>query len=271
MMKALRRNPIVATPLRQQALNGIRQAIVDGELEPGRRLREAELSAITGVSRSVIREALCQLEAERLIVNVPNKGAMVRTLSPAEAVDVYRVRALLEGYAARLFVENAPDALVSKLVTAGDAVLAAYAGGGVRAILKAKNRFYSLLYEGSGSEVLQSLYDALNARISLWRARGLSNRGEQGIKAEQGMQDIREIVAAVQRRDAAAAEYRVRERVATSARNVLESFAEQEAAAGGDASAAPERAPAQTRKPDFSSPRKPALVLAPPAERSAKS
>lgn len=223
-MKSLRKNPITPAPLRLQALNGLRQAIIDGELAPGQRLREAELSELTGVSRSVIREALCQLEAERLIVTVPNKGAVVRALSPAEAVDVYRIRALLEGYAARLFVEHASDEQVGKLVAAGDAVLAAYATAGVRLILKAKDRFYAILYAGSGSEVLQSLYDALNARISLWRAHGLSDRGDNGTKAEQGMRDIREIVSAVKRRDAGEAERRVRERVMTSARNVLQSF-----------------------------------------------
>ncbi len=220
-MKTLRKNPIVAAPLRLQALRALRHAIVNGELEPGQRLREAELSAITGVSRSVIREALCQLEAEKLIVTVPNKGAVVRTLSPSEAVDVYRTRALLEGFAARLFVENAADALVDSLVEAADAVVAAYATGGVKTILKAKNRFYETLYAGGGSEVLQSLYDTLNARISLWRARGLRDHGEEGIKAAQGIRDIRAIVAAVKRRDAAAAEQRARERVVTSARHVL--------------------------------------------------
>ena len=232
-MKSLRKNPIVPSPLRLQALNGLRQAIVDGELTPGQRLREAELSAITGVSRSVIREALCQLESERLIVTVPNKGAVVRTLSPVEAADVYRIRGLIEGFAARLFVEHASEELVSKLVAAGDAVVAAYAGGGVKAILKAKNRFYEILYTGSGSDVLQSLYDTLNARMSLWRAHGLLDQGEGGAKAARSVRDIQAIVAAIRRRDADAAEERVRERVMTSAQNVLRAFGQPLALAAG--------------------------------------
>lgn len=269
-MKSLRKNPIVATPLRLQALNSLRQAIIDGELAPGQRLREAELSAVTGVSRSVIREALCQLEAERLIVTVPNKGAVVRTLSPAEAVDVYRIRALLEGYAARLFVEHASDEQMCKLVAAGDAVLASYATGGVRSILKAKDRFYAILYEGSGSDVLQSLYDALNARISLWRARGLSNQGRSGARIEQGMRDIREIVSAVKRRDAAAAERRVRERVMTSARNVLQSFAPREHTVDTKKIAAAQRSSARARRTASSSSPRPARGLAAASARSGK-
>ena len=269
-MKSLCKNPIIAAPLRLQALNGLRQAIIDGELAPGQRLREAELSAATGVSRSVIREALCQLEAERLIVTVPNKGAMVRTLSPAEAVDVYRIRALLEGYAARLFVEHASDEDVGKLVSAGEAVLASYSGGGVRSILKAKDRFYAVLYEGSGSEVLQSLYDALTARISLWRARGLSDPGKNGFKVEQGMRDIREIVSAVKRRDAAEAEHRVRERVMTSARNVLQSFAAPAQGAHVNKTAAAKRPPARARMTAAAASNTVAAALASPSERSGK-
>lgn len=269
-MKSLRKNPIVPAPLRLQALNGLRQAIIDGELAPGQRLREAELSAATGVSRSVIREALCQLEAERLIVTVPNKGAVVRTLSPAEAVDVYRVRALIEGYAARLFVEHAPDERVARLVAAGEAVVASYATGGVRSILKAKDRFYAILYEGSGSDVLQSLYETLNARISLWRARGLSSQAEGGTEAERAMRDIREIVSAVKRRDAAEAERRVRKRVMTSARNVLQSFAPSKNGAKAKKAIAAGRSPVRARRTPLSSPQ--ALDAAPmlAAQRSGK-
>jgi DNA-binding GntR family transcriptional regulator len=223
-VKSLHKNPIVPAPLRLQTLNGLRQAIIRGELAPGQRLREEELSALTGVSRSVVREALCQLQAEGLIVTVPNKGAIVRELSPDEAMDVYRIRGLLEGYAARLFVEHASAEQVSRLAAAGDAVVAAYATGGMKTIFKAKERFYAILYGGSGSEVLRSLYGTLNARISLWRARGLMGHPDGGIEAARSVRDVRAIVAAVKRRDAAAAEHTVRERVLTAARNVLRSL-----------------------------------------------
>jgi DNA-binding GntR family transcriptional regulator len=237
-MKSLHKNPIVPAPLRLQTLNGLRQAIIGGELVPGQRLREEELSALTGVSRSVVREALCQLQAEGLIVTVPNKGAIVRELSPDEAMDVYRIRGLLEGYAARLFVEHASEAQVAQLGAAGAAVVAAYAVGGMKAIFKAKERFYAILYGGSGSEVLQSLYGTLNARISLWRARGLLDRGDRGIEAARSVRDVRAIVAAVKRRDAAAAEHTVRERVMNAARTVLRSF-EQPASRAAATAAGP--------------------------------
>src|SRR5512143_571714 len=99
-----------AAPLRQQVLDGLRRAIIDGQLAPGARLTERELTKMMGVSRTVVREALRQLESEGLIAIIPNKGPVVRELTPAEARDLYSIRAVLEGFAARLFTENARDA-----------------------------------------------------------------------------------------------------------------------------------------------------------------
>ena len=71
----------LAAPLRLQVLDGLRRAIIDGRLAPGARLTERELTEMMGVSRTVIREALRQLESEGLIANVPNKGPVVRARS----------------------------------------------------------------------------------------------------------------------------------------------------------------------------------------------
>src|SRR5437867_1687707 len=92
---ALVRNASVA------ATELIREAIVDGRLEPGQRLKEEELARELGISRTPIREALLMLQAEGLVDAVPNRGAMVRVHTPEDLDDLYQLRALLEGYAAR--------------------------------------------------------------------------------------------------------------------------------------------------------------------------
>ncbi len=92
---ALVRNASVA------ATELIREAIVDGRLEPGRRLKEEELARELGISRTPIREALLMLQAEGLVDATPNRGAMVRVHTPEDLDDLYQLRALLEGYAAR--------------------------------------------------------------------------------------------------------------------------------------------------------------------------
>src|ERR1700730_10311746 len=87
----------VAAPLRDQVLDGLRQAIVEQRLPPGQRLIERELVEQIGVSRTTIREVLRQLTAEGLVTTIPQKGAVVAAPSPEEAADLYEVRAALEG------------------------------------------------------------------------------------------------------------------------------------------------------------------------------
>src|SRR3970040_1259795 len=89
-----------AAPLRRQVLEELRRSIIAGRLAPGARLVERQLIAMMGVSRTVIREALRQLESEGLITMIPNKGPAVRELTLQEAKDLYGIRAVLEGLAA---------------------------------------------------------------------------------------------------------------------------------------------------------------------------
>ena len=73
-----------AAPLRQNVVDALRTAIVEGRLAPGARLTERELIEMTGVSRTVIREALRQLESEGVVETIPNKGPIVRKLTSAK-------------------------------------------------------------------------------------------------------------------------------------------------------------------------------------------
>lgn len=79
----------------------IREAIVNGRLVPGERLKEEELARELGISRTPVREALLVLQAEGLVDATPNRGAAVRAHDAVDLDDLYQLRALLEGYAAR--------------------------------------------------------------------------------------------------------------------------------------------------------------------------
>ncbi|MGE3625836.1 MAG: GntR family transcriptional regulator, partial [Hyphomicrobiales bacterium] len=88
--------------VQSQVVSKLRDAILSGHFQPGERLVESALCEMANVSRSSIREALRRLEAEKLIVIVPNKGPSVANITWEEAEDIYQVRALLEGGAAYL-------------------------------------------------------------------------------------------------------------------------------------------------------------------------
>jgi len=88
-----------------QVASILRQSIIAGELKPGTRLREAELSKSINISRSPIREALRMLESEGLVQINPNKGAFVTQLNEKDLSEIYELRKLLEVYAVRTACE----------------------------------------------------------------------------------------------------------------------------------------------------------------------
>lgn len=210
-----------AAPLRQQVLDTLRQAIIDGRLAPGARLTERELTEMLGVSRTVVREALRSLESEGLVHVIPNKGPVVRELSMAEAEDLYQIRAVLEGLAARLFVEHATAEQIEQLSAALDVVVQAYDSGDAPRVLETKNRFYDVLFAGAGSETLSSMLATLHARIWRWRALGLTHPDRSTDRSRESTAHLREMLVAIRARDADAAEHITRDEASRAALEVM--------------------------------------------------
>ena len=210
-----------AAPLRQQVLDGLRQAIISGRLAPGARLTERELTEMMGVSRTVVREALRQLETEGLIANIPNKGPVVRALSLDEARDLYSVRAVLEGYAARLFAEKASAEQIARLEAALERVVSAYQSGDASSVLETKNDFYGVLFEGAASETLSSMLATLHARIWRWRALGLGHPKRSRARSRESVSNLEAVIGAIRARDGEAAERLTREEADRAAEEVM--------------------------------------------------
>lgn len=210
-----------AAPLRSQVVDELRESIVAGRLAPGTRLVERELIGMTGVSRTVIREALRQLESEGLVAMVPNKGPVVRELTVTEAKDLYAIRAVLEGLAARLFVENASDAQIRILERCVSVTSRAYKTGDPEQILEAKNRFYDALFEGAGSETLSSMIATLHGRIRRWRALGLSHPRRSAKRWQESLRGLRAMIAAIKEKDAELAEITMRDEVTRARAEVM--------------------------------------------------
>ena len=211
----------LAAPLRVKVEEVLRQAIIEGRLAPGQRLTERQLTEMTGVSRTLIREALRQLESQGLISLIPNKGPVVRELTAAEGRDLYAIRAVLEGLAARLFVENADEIMAADLGKAVDAVVAAYKRADFPNALKTKNHFYEVLFRGSGSETLSSMLQTLHARIWRWRALGVTHPQRSPGRAEEAIHGLKAIQDAIRKRDAVAAERATREEAMRGAAEVM--------------------------------------------------
>jgi GntR family transcriptional regulator, trigonelline degradation regulator len=210
-----------AAPLRRNVVDALRKAIVQGTLAPGSRLVERELVAMMNVSRTVIREALRELESEGVVETIPNKGPIVRKLTLAEAKDLYLIRSVLEGLSARMFVMNAGSTELSKLRERLEETCMAYAGGDPETVLVAKNKFYDVLFSGAGSEILSSMIGTLHARVWRWRALGLHHPQRSKSRSAESVAGLRALMKAIEARDADKAEAIARREVTKAAAEVM--------------------------------------------------
>jgi DNA-binding GntR family transcriptional regulator len=186
-----------AAPIRTQVQQHLRQAILTGRFHPGERLIERELCALLGVSRTPVREALRQLEEHGLVVNIPQKGLIVATMTGSEATEVYQVRAAVESLAGRLFTQQASGEHQEALQLAMEALQAALKTNEVATLVTAKDQFYAVMLGGAANHTLAAITDSLRNRITWLRYLTLA----QPRRASQSVAEMRRILAAVLRRD----------------------------------------------------------------------
>lgn len=158
-----------AAPLRQQVVRLIREDILNGLLAPGQRLFENALCDAYGVSRTVIREALRQLESEQLIQVRPNLGPLVAVLTEADIRSLYVVRAALEGLAGKLFALNASAQQCKGMARLGERLDPEYRHGDIESREAIKAEFYRRLAEGAHNEILSENLGAMHARVAIFR------------------------------------------------------------------------------------------------------
>ncbi|MBS9403668.1 GntR family transcriptional regulator [Halomonas sp. TRM85114] len=197
---SFRVNP-TAAPLRHSVVEGLRDAIAIGRFQPGQRLVERELCDIMGVSRTLIREALRQLESEGVITIRPNRGPIVTRLTAEQARGIYAVRSELEGLAAQLFAEKATKEHRKALVNAFSQLKKLLRSGSQIERLHAKNEFYNRLIEGAQNEALGDTLRMLNSRVTILRATSLQAKGRH----KESLNELQALLDALFRGDPEAA------------------------------------------------------------------
>lgn len=138
---------------RTQVTAKIRAAILTGELPPAARLRTEALAARFGTSRSPVREALLTLEREGLVETVPNRGAVVRAFDSPDLVDLYRLRCVLEPYAAECAAKNVTGHTLNRVEQVCEAAEAqvARARPDVEALIALNQEFHALILDAAES------------------------------------------------------------------------------------------------------------------------
>lgn len=196
----------------------IQNAIVRGELSPGQKIGEAELSTMFGVSRGPLREAIRRLEGRGLVVRKPHSGTTVVAVSAEELVQLYYVREALEGMACRLAAQHMPDEEIAELHSLLKQHQLQIEQDQGQSYYQSEGDFdfHYRIVQGSRNEKLkQMLCGDLYHLVRMYRYRFSSAQG----RPQQALAEHLRIVEAIADRDGELAELLMRRHIAASRRN----------------------------------------------------
>lgn len=151
--------------LRESVFQRLRQAILEGRLRPGDRLLETEIARQMQVSRAPVREALRLLENDGLVATSAHRGTFVTAVEPGECRELYELRAVLEGYAARLAVRRGAGGRASELAPLIDEMRAAAARGDGVGFAEVNFRFHEAVLAFTGNAHMTRIWQMLDTQI----------------------------------------------------------------------------------------------------------
>lgn len=182
----------------QRVYDHLRKEIFEGRLEPGTELIEVALAEQLGVSRGPLREAISRLAAEGLVTVSPRRGAVVRSLSKKEFLELYQVREALERMAVQLAVPRLTDEQFAELAALNEAMQEHARRNKVEPFFEANLVFHTRLLEASGNGKLRELYRQLLDQLGRYRLRSLTLRGN----LQRSVAEHKAILHAARRGDA---------------------------------------------------------------------
>ncbi|MGW3606486.1 GntR family transcriptional regulator [Micromonospora sp. NPDC005161] len=195
--------------------NALREAILDGALQPSAWLREDELARTLQVSRTPVREALRRLADEGLVIKTAHQGTVVAGLSLEDILALYVVRENLEGVAGRLAAVRCTPELVAGLEAAQGRLSLAAARGGAAELARENLEFHRLLRTAAGNPYLERFLTQVEHAV---RRLPVSTFAKQG-RAEAVLAEHQAIIDAIRASDGDAAEAAAKKHM-REARNV---------------------------------------------------
>lgn len=198
------------------AYEELRSAIVGGRLTPGTLVVETDLAQMLGVSRTPVREALLRLELEGYLVRQSGGRLVVHWHTKKGLDDLYLVRELLEGYAARLAASRISDQELDQMDALLEADIEAYRHHRIEQLAQLNEQIHGLFLEASRNRTLKDLVAELRERIH-GLALFVVGRGED---QQRFVQDHAELAQLLREGDGEGAEALIRRHI-RSAEDVL--------------------------------------------------
>lgn len=205
--------------------SAIRNAISEGRLTPGDWLRQEALAEELGVSQNPVREALTRLVAEGLAVRFPHKGVRVAALPMVDIVDIYTMRALLEGWAAELAATRLTPAQLSRLHELAMQVEDRFAVD-PKVARELYREFHEIIAQASGRRYLARVIGQLRS----WADPSLVlTREERALQEHfhRGARSHLQIFAALEARDGTTARQIMTEHIMIPCQNLQEIYASE--------------------------------------------
>lgn len=185
--------------LHQQVAVRLRQRIVEGQLSPGAKLNERELSELLQVSRTPLREAIRMLGAEGLVELLPNRGAVVAQLSARDVADTFDVIAGLEGQSGGLAAQRITEPQLAEIRALHYEMRAAFTRRDLSTYYRLNALIHTHINAAAANRVLTQTWSNVNARLQALRFR--SNFDEA--KWKRAMKEHDKMIELLAARDAA--------------------------------------------------------------------
>jgi DNA-binding GntR family transcriptional regulator len=186
--------------LHDQVASRLRTMLVEGQIAPGAKLNERELSAQLRVSRTPLREAIKLLAAEGLVDLLPNRGAVAVKLTEADLVNTFELLATLEGMSGELAAQRITDEELAELRALHYEMMACFARRDLSGYYRINARIHTAINDAARNPVLASTYRSINARVQSLRFR--TNQNEA--KWKNAVAEHERMVDALAAHDAAA-------------------------------------------------------------------
>ncbi|WP_299819746.1 GntR family transcriptional regulator [uncultured Jannaschia sp.] len=217
-----------AVPLRKKILNEIRRSIATGELLPGSRLTERTISEAYGVSRTVAREVIRELEVERLGEMVPHRGLCISRLTPELVSDIYEIRTALELQITLRFTEVATSEEVARLRHIFTLLEAIKHTDRYEDIALRTAALTDYMVAVTRKRTAGEILHHLDTRITMLRILSLRNPGQTAC----GITLLDRIITAIERRGTAAVEVSLREYLAVASISAMAQLEREPSPAG---------------------------------------
>lgn len=144
--------------LREEVVIILRKRILSGEIKPGERIKELEISKELNISRGPVREALRQIEQEGLVTYSPNKGCTVKTISPGSMAEAYLIRSTLEILAVKIYSGKMKKATILKLEKLAEDIGKMAEKNDLNGIVEVDEEFHSLIVREAEVELLFNIW-----------------------------------------------------------------------------------------------------------------